>query len=557
MADSFIRVPPDSTGKLIDTSQLTVGGNDVQRERMIIGDNTDNNFATVTAGGQLQVLADQGTAAALSGAWPVKVTDGTDVLGTATHPLRTDPTGTTVQPVSWTSQTVTVVQATGSSLHTVIDSGTITTVSAVTAITNALPSGSNVIGHVIVDSGSITANAGTNLNTSALQLDATGAALNLAQASTTSGQTGPLVQTATTTAAPSYTTAKTNPLSTDTSGNLRVAGAVTGSGNFTVVQPTGTNLHMVVDSGTITTVSTVTAVTAITNALPAGNNNIGDVDIASSALPTGASTLAEQQTQTASLSVLDDWDESDRAKVNLIVGQAGIAAGTGVDGATVPRVTLATNVALPAGTNVIGHVIADSGSTTAVTGNVSVLGTLTHNNAVPAATNVGVLPALANAAAPTYVEGDQVLLNTDLTGSLRVNVVTGTAGVGGTASADTSAFSIGTGLGTPAMGLVNEISPVNVSEDAVGLFRMSPERSLYTEVRDGGGNERSVSIDSLRSMEVDAGGLLDDMLERILFEIKAMRLAIVSTIVEGGARSEDFEPDFSRGEYDLQMGPVN
>lgn len=44
-------------------------------------------------------------------------------------------------------------------------------------------------------------------------------------------------------------------------------------------------------------IATVGAVTAITNALPAGNNNIGDVDIASSVLPTGASTSANQTTQ--------------------------------------------------------------------------------------------------------------------------------------------------------------------------------------------------------------------------------------------------------------------
>jgi hypothetical protein len=50
-------------------------------------------------------------------------------------------------------------------------------------------------------------------------------------------------------------------------------------GSFTVDQPTGSNLHTVVDSGTITTVSTVTSVTSIANALPAGTNNIGDVDV--------------------------------------------------------------------------------------------------------------------------------------------------------------------------------------------------------------------------------------------------------------------------------------
>lgn len=54
--------------------------------------------------------------------------------------------------------------------------------------------------------------------------------------------------------------------------------------------------------------------------------------------------------------IMDDWDENDRAKVNPIAGQIGIAGGTGVDGATVPRVTLATNVGLPAGTNSLGKV---------------------------------------------------------------------------------------------------------------------------------------------------------------------------------------------------------
>jgi len=62
-----------------------------------------------------------------------------------------------------------------------------------------------------------------------------------------------------------------------------------------------------------------------------------------------------------SVEIMDDWDESDRCKVNVIAGQAGIAGGTGGDGPTVPRVTLATDVALPAGTNPIGKLAANSG----------------------------------------------------------------------------------------------------------------------------------------------------------------------------------------------------
>jgi hypothetical protein len=83
----------------------------------------------------------------------------------------------------------------------------------------------------------------------------------------------------------------------------------------------------------------------------------GTVAITSATL----ATLAEQQTQTASLSVLDDWDESDRAKVNIIVGQAGVQGGSGTVSANTQRVVLATDVALPAGTNAIGKLAANSG----------------------------------------------------------------------------------------------------------------------------------------------------------------------------------------------------
>ncbi len=58
------------------------------------------------------------------------------------------------------------------------------------------------------------------------------------------------------------------------------AGGSIGNTTFAATQATGTNLHTVVDSGTITTVTTVTtvsSVTAIAGALPAGTNTIGAV----------------------------------------------------------------------------------------------------------------------------------------------------------------------------------------------------------------------------------------------------------------------------------------
>lgn len=64
----------------------------------------------------------------------------------------------------------------------------------------------------------------------------------------------------------------------------------------------------------------------------------------------------------ASASVLDDWDESDRAKVNPIVGQAGVAAGAGAVGATVQRVVLATDTTVPNVTGSVADGVAASGN---------------------------------------------------------------------------------------------------------------------------------------------------------------------------------------------------
>lgn len=58
---------------------------------------------------------------------------------------------------------------------------------------------------------------------------------------------------------------------------------------------------------------------------------------------TQRATLASDDPAVASLGVIDDWDESDRAKVNVIVGQAGVTAGAGAVAANTPRATLASD----------------------------------------------------------------------------------------------------------------------------------------------------------------------------------------------------------------------
>lgn len=56
------------------------------------------------------------------------------------------------------------------------------------------------------------------------------------------------------------------------------------------------------------------------------------------------------------LQIMDDWDETNRAAVNTIAGQVGVQGASGVVTALTQRVVLATDVALPAGTNLLGKI---------------------------------------------------------------------------------------------------------------------------------------------------------------------------------------------------------
>lgn len=63
-------------------------------------------------------------------------------------------------------------------------------------------------------------------------------------------------------------------------------------------------------------------------------------DVAAASLPV---VLASDDPAVTSLAIMDDWDESDRAKVNIIAGQAGVAANAGAAGATVIRTVTASD----------------------------------------------------------------------------------------------------------------------------------------------------------------------------------------------------------------------
>lgn len=243
---------------------------------------------------------------------------GTEIA-TASNPLRNDPTGTTPQPASqsgtWNINNVSgtvslptnAAQETGGNLASIKTNQTNGTQTSI--VTQATAGNLNA---TIV--GTVTANAGTNLNTSALALSAN--QTNKTQYSRITDGTNDVSVTA------------GNALKVDASATTQpISGTVTanaGTGNFTVVQPTGTNLHTVIDSGTLTTVSTVTAVTSITNPVTvaqatAANLNatvIGTVtanagtNLNTSALSTSANQVTELTRLSGSL-VPTAYDEID------------------------------------------------------------------------------------------------------------------------------------------------------------------------------------------------------------------------------------------------------
>lgn len=69
-------------------------------------------------------------------------------------------------------------------------------------------------------------------------------------------------------------------------------------------------------------------------------------------------------------------------------------------------------------------------------GTIASEGTKTNNGAVPGANNVGVLPAVATAAAPSNTEGRMVANSQDLAGNLRVRMMQDSAGNAITAVSD-------------------------------------------------------------------------------------------------------------------------
>jgi hypothetical protein len=245
----------------------------------------------------------------------------------------------------------------------------------------------------------------------------------------------------------------------------------------------------------------------------------GQVGVAAGAGAVSALTIrtvtATDDVGVASLAVIDDWDEGDRAKVNLIVGQAGIAAGTGVDGVTVPRVSLATNVALPAGTNNIGDVdVLTLPALPAGTNNIGDVDVLTLP-ALPAGTNnIGDVDVLT---LPALVAGTALIgkVGIDQTTPGTTNLVSaaqsGTWNVG-TVTTVTAVTSITNALpaGTNAIGKLAANSGVDIGDvDVTSLPALAAGTNMIGNVTPEGTEYETVAASQTAQVLGPTGGTGD------------------------------------------------
>jgi len=231
---------------------------------------------------------------------------------------------------------------------------------------------------------------GTVAVSNAFALDSSVNGLLLAQASTTSGQSGPLCQTATTTSAPSYTTAKTNPLSTTTAGALRVDG----SGVTQPVSQIGTWSELAKGD------------TAVGGALSTNPVHIGYAD---------ASGNVQRLT-----GLLTDYDSGagsqNMSAFGILIPKSGGAVAGGD-----------TNNPFATSNAILDALSLAQASTTSGQSGVMALGAVTTGN-------------------PTYVTAKTYPLSIDTSGGLRVSMINSVAG--GTSSTYGSAFpSVGTAAG--------------------------------------------------------------------------------------------------------------
>jgi hypothetical protein len=320
---------------------------------------------------------------------PGQITDSADPsgvpLGTPTNPLRVDPTGTTVQPVSGSFSL-----GAGSAVQ-ILDSGGVNKLSVNASgqiPISALPTGANTIGKIdILGNAGATLDSTVGTGTAPTNMLVVGEQYNVANPEPTNGQT--------------------MALQADQAGNLLnfpsaqfEPGASWSSATAinTLQYQTGTTAPGQLNGATAVLIQLdqTTTITGGAVTFQGTYDNINWVTIPGFQVLSPTTNLPLQQPYTFVASTNQPF---------LILTQGYVAV----------RLNL-TTVITGTGT------VTPFWSTLPSDARTIATGILTNGSAGLGGNNIGVLPALANAAAPLYNEGAQNLLSTLLNGFLRVAI---------------------------------------------------------------------------------------------------------------------------------------
>ena len=208
--------------------------------------------------------------------------------------------------------------------------------------------------------------------------------------------------------------------------------------------------------------------------LPAGTQNIGDVDILSIIPGTGATNLGK--------AIDSVGGATDTGVAVLAIRDDALAALTPVEG---------DYVALRVNSTGALHVTGGGGGTQYVVDDAF--------NATSTGT-VALVVRKDAAASLVGTDGDATALQVDANGKLYVNATV--SGGTGSSAVDDAAFTVATDSGTVAMGLFDDVAPDSVNEGDAGALRMSANRNLYSTLRDAAGNERGANVNASNELLV-------------------------------------------------------
>ncbi len=375
--------------------------------------------------------------------------------------LRVDGSGVT-QPISGSvtiaSGTTTVTQATGTNLHVVVDSAPTTAVTGPLTDTQIRATPVPVSGSVTATvSGSVTANAGTNLNTSALALDATLTG-RTQKTQITDGTRDGTVKAAST-AALATDTAFVVAISPNNTVPVSLA-STTITGSVAVTGPlTDTQLRATAVPVSLTS-TTVTGSVAVTGPLT-------DTQIRATPLPVSGTVTANAGTNLNTSALALDATLTGGTQKTLIVNGANTAAvkaASTAAAATDPALVVAISP---------NNTVPVSLTSTTITGSVAVTGPLTD-------TQLRATPVPVSGTVSTGGLTDTQLRATAVPVSLTSTTITGSVAVTGPLT-DTQIRA----TPLPISGTVTANAGTNLNTSALALDATLTGRTQKTQITDG------------------------------------------------------------------------